>query len=73
MTLEEARKTAAAYPETSGIGGAVAAFAEGHRVSYERFMSDLDMLATEYGFDSHDDIAALRQFAGDTAADIWRD
>lgn len=73
MTLDEARKLAADYPETSGIGRDVAAFAAGNQVSYERFMSDLDMLATEYGFDSHSDIASLRQFAGDTDADIWRD
>ncbi|MFT7022421.1 MAG: hypothetical protein ACJA07_001505 [Rhodococcus sp. (in: high G+C Gram-positive bacteria)] len=49
MTLDEARKLAADYPETSGIGRDVAAFAAGSRVSYERFMSDLDMLATEHG------------------------
>lgn len=83
MTPAEARAVAAKYPEIDGgwcqvgepekLGTEVAQFAAGYRVRYERFMSDLDLLSAEYGFEAHQDIALLRRWAADTDADVWRD
>lgn len=70
ITTAEARAIAAGYAD--GPCPAVTAFARGERVSYEDFTAQVDMLASEYGFEAHDDVRALTTWAGDTADPVWR-
>lgn len=71
-TTAEARKFASAYQSPGPVGKTFAAFASGRKVSYEDFIAECDMTATECGFDSHDDMAALRDWAGSTDDPVWR-
>lgn len=70
ITTAEARTLAANYAQ--GPCPAITAFAGGARVSYEDFMGQLDMLSSEYGFEAHDDVSALSEWAGETEDPVWR-
>jgi hypothetical protein len=73
MTTNDARALAAQYQSSGTIGRTFAAFASGRPVSYERFISECDMTATELGFEAYDDMRALRDYAGDTVDSVWTD
>lgn len=70
LSTKDARAVAAAYAD--GPCPAITAFAAGAQVSYEDFMSQLDMVASEYGFEAHDDVKALAEWAGETVDRVWR-
>jgi hypothetical protein len=73
LTVSAARALAAQYQSPGPVGRTFAAFASGLSVSYEDFMAECDMTSQEVGFEAHDDMAALRTFAGNTDAPIWKD
>lgn len=73
MNTKQARQLAAQYQSSGVIGRTFAAFASGRRVSYERFMAETDMTATEVGFEAHEDMRTLRDWAGNTSDDVWTD
>lgn len=73
MNTSQARQLAAQYQSPGAIGRTFAAFASGRRVSYERFIAETEMAATEIGFDAHEDMAALRAYAEETADNVWTD
>lgn len=70
ISTADARTVAASYAD--GPCPTITAFAAGAQVSYEDFMSQLDMLASEYGFEAHDDVKALAEWAGSTEDRVWR-
>lgn len=70
LTTKDARAVAASYAD--GPCPAITAFAAGAQVSYEDFMSQLDMIASEYGFEAHDDVKELAEWAGSTEDRVWR-
>ena len=70
ISTTDARAIAAGYAD--GPCPAITAFAAGARVSYEDFVAQLDMLSAEYGFESHDDVRSLADWAGETADPVWR-
>jgi len=70
LTTKDARAVAASYAD--GPCPAITAFAAGAQVSYEDFMSQLDMLAAEYGFEAHQDVKELAEWAGETTDRVWR-
>jgi hypothetical protein len=70
LTTKDARTVAASYAD--GPCPAITAFAAGAQVSYEDFMAQLDMLASEYGFEAHDDVKELAEWAGNTEDRVWR-
>lgn len=72
-SLDWARALAAQYQSSGPVGSTFAAFASGRRVSYERFIAECDMTASEQGFDCYEDMRVLRQWAGETDADVWSD
>lgn len=71
MGTNEARNLASQYQSSGAIGKTFAAFASGRQVSYEDFIAECDMTATELGFESHDDMQALREFAWNTEDSVW--
>lgn len=71
MSTAAARALAAEYQSPGPVGKTFAAFASGRLVSYEDFVAECDMTATEVGFDSHADMAALRHYAGTTGSAVW--
>ena len=70
ISTTDARAVAASYAD--GPCPAITAFAAGAQVSYEDFMSQLDMIASEYGFEAHDDVKELAEWAGSTEDRVWR-
>lgn len=73
MTLTEARELAAQYQSPGAIGRTFAAFASGRQVSYEDFIAECGITATEVGFDSHEDMRLLQTWAEETTDDVWTD
>jgi hypothetical protein len=69
LTTPEARKVAGQYP----VGPRIRAFAAGSLVSYEGFLNELDMVASEYSFEAFDDVRALRGWAESTEDPVWTD
>lgn len=67
----EARALAAEYQSPGPVGRTFAAFASGRKVSYEDFIAEIEMTASECGFDSHDDMVALLNYAGTTDDPVW--
>jgi len=70
ISTTEARAIAAGYAD--GPCPAIATFSRGVPVSYEDFVAQLEMLATEYGFEAHDDVRLLTEWAVETADPVWR-
>lgn len=68
----DARVVAAQYQSSGWVGRTFAAFASGRKVSYEDFLAECDMTASECGFDAYDDMALLREYAGSTADPVWK-
>lgn len=71
-STEQARAVAAQYQSSGTIGRVFAAFASGRKVSYEDFLAECDMTATEVGFESYPDMQALREYAWNTEDPVWR-
>lgn len=72
LTTDQARALALTYAETPhGIGVPFANLAAGTPTSYERFIESVSMAMTELGFDEHDDLRALREWAESTADPVW--
>lgn len=67
-----ARATAAQYQSSGPVGRTFAAFASGRRVSYEDFLTECEMTATEVGFEAYDDMRALRDYAYETDDEVWK-
>ncbi len=70
MDTKQARELAAQY--AGDYVPDIRAFALGARVSYESFVAQLDIVASEYGFDSFDDVESLRDYAGETLDAVWK-
>lgn len=70
VTTSEARAIAAGYAD--GPCPAITAFSHGSHVSYESFMAQLDMLSAEYGFEAHEDVRTLADWARQTTDLVWR-
>ena len=70
ISTKDARAVAAAYAD--GPCPAITAFAAGAQVSYEDFMAQLNMIASEYGFEAHQDVEDLAAWAGETGDRVWR-
>lgn len=69
ISTNQARELAALYP----VGPRMRKFAQGSRVSYEGFLAELDMVASEYSFEAYEDVSVLREWAGDTEDPVWTD
>jgi hypothetical protein len=70
MNTEQAREVARQY--AGGYVPAITAFSVGARVSYESFVSQLDIVSAEYGFEAYEDVRALEAWAGSTTDKVWR-
>lgn len=70
ISTKDARAVAATYAD--GPCPAITAFAAGAQVSYEDFMAQLDLIASEYGFEAHGDVKELAAWAGETEDRVWR-
>lgn len=71
LTLADARSIAQNY--AIDHAKSLQRFADGVKCSYERFLSDLDLVDSEIGFDAHDDTRRLRVWAMDTVLPLWTD
>lgn len=72
MDTQQARTIAAQYQSPGAVGKTLAAFASGRKVSYEDFIADCDMTATELGFEAYEDMKALTEYAGNTEDNVWK-
>lgn len=70
ISTAEARAIAASY--ANGPCPAIATFSRGVPVSYEDFAAQLEVLASEFGFEAHEDVRLLTEWAGETADHVWR-
>ena len=72
MAISAARARAIAAGYADGPCPAITAFSHGAQVSYESFMAQLDMLSAECGFEAHEDVRTLADWAGQTTDLVWR-
>jgi len=72
LPTADARLIAAQYQSSGYVGKTFASFASGCRVSYEAFLAECDMTASEVGFDSYDDMRLLRDYAVNTEDSVWK-
>lgn len=73
MNTRDARALAAQYQSPGAIGHVFASFASGRAVSYERFVSDVEMTRMEIGFECYADMGTLEIWAANTDdSSVWR-
>lgn len=73
LTTQRARELLGNHLADGLPSPSLRAFIAGNRVSYERFLAELEMLFTEAGFDAYDDLKAVQAYAGDTTDPVWTD